>query len=187
MGLGLRAAGRGEENNRRGGREREGRREAGTRGPPPVRPGLARQGPQFGVLWALEVRGETSVPRPGRSPAPPPSRASWDATRGRVILGDSAPRALFPSVTRTSRHQPRSGWASRAPSSPPLLTLPVRPPASDPPSPPASSVRPQPRDVRVGGREKVSGLRSFPRSPHPLAPALRLSPRTTHQIEAALH
>lgn len=70
---------------------------------------------------------------------------------------------------------------------PPLLTLSVQSPASDPPSPPASSLPCHPRDV--GGREKVSGLASFPRSPLILrAPApLRSSPRTTHQIEATLH
>lgn len=190
VGLELRAAGRGEENNRRGGREREGRRERGTRGPPHAWTGSARWGPKPGAL---------RVPKVGESPSPltwqvisstthrPLAfRASRGARKGSSNPWRSA-GGLYPRARRTSRHQALVGGPAKHPLPAPINpfgTASVLGPALSPQPPGVSSV-----PGMLGGKEKVSGLGSFPRSPPILqAPAPpRSSPQTTHQIEAALH
>lgn len=97
VGLGLRAAGRGEENNRRGGGPPEGAgaRDAGSAPRQDRLPALRDLQP--GDVWVPEVRKTSSLlhphtPRPGRSPAPQttppplPFRASRELGRGPPFL-----------------------------------------------------------------------------------------------------
>lgn len=116
VGLGLRAAGRREENNRRGGRERE-ERERGTRGPTPPGPAPSAGGPTARGPLGPRDQERAQAPGPGGSPAhnspPLPLRAARAPARGRVTPGDPA-AGLFAAAGRASRHQRPNGWASRA-------------------------------------------------------------------------
>lgn len=149
-----------------------GGRDAGA-APSPL--GLGAPGPT--VRGSLGPRGQKISPRPltGQVTCPTPVQRALGCYERSGNPWRLSKGGLFPSVTRTSRHQPRSGWASLEPSSPPLLTLPVRPLASDPPSPLASSVRPHPRDAGGKGESfralQLPALSPFS-GPHPaLLPA----------------
>jgi hypothetical protein len=150
---------------REGARGTAGGRDAGAA---PGPPGFGAPGPT--VRDSLGPRGQRRIPRPlaGQVTCPTPvSRVlgcCYERSGNPWLLSLGG---LFPSVTRTSRDQPRSGWAIQAPSSPPLLTLPVRPLASDPPSPLASSVH---RIPRMPGWGEGESFRA------PQLPALSPSP-----------
>lgn len=112
VGLGLRAAGRREENNRREGGS--GRSGSEGRGANPAWTGSER--------WGTHRPGprdqeKAPAPGPGGSPAhnspPLPRQAARAPGRGRGTLGDLA-AGLFAAAGRTSRHQRPNGWASQA-------------------------------------------------------------------------
>lgn len=142
MGLRLRAAGRGEENNRRGGREREGRREGGTQGPPPAWTGSA--------LWGTQNPGLSEYRRSGEKPAghdPRPTRPHFHGPeapgRGRVTLATPL-RAFF-----------------RAPVAPPATRRGVGGPAKHPLPAPINPICP----VSGLGPALSPSLQSSPPSP----------------------
>lgn len=185
VGLGLRAAGKGEENNRRGGREREGRLERAPRGaapcldrlcapgdPGPGPSGSLRseksQGPQTWQVVSSAAHPHTPSARPG---APEP---------GRGTLG--APLLAFSLVLVAP---PAAGGRVGGPAAHPL-SAPINPCGPVSVLGPALSpgLRASPSIPGMSwGREKVSGLSPVLRAPAPP----RSSPRATHQIEASLH
>lgn len=142
--------------------------------------------------------GPSGAPRSGKSPSP----WTWRATSSQLTpspppsgpgswKGSGAPRRPSGRPFRCRRSHlppPAAEWVGQ-PSlgSPPLLTRSVPPAAADPPSPPASGRSLHPGDV--GGKGESFRARELPAlSPRPPSPSPpHGSPRTAHQIEAALH
>lgn len=167
------------------GRERE-ERERGTRGQPRLDrlralgdppPGAPRSG-KSPSPWTWRVTSSQLTPSP-----PPSGPGSWK--------GSGDPRRPSGRPFRCCRSHlppPAAEWVGQ-PSlrSPPLLTRSVPPSASDPPSPPACGRSLHPGDV--GGKGESFRARELPAlSPRPPSPSPpHSSPRTAHQIEAALH
>lgn len=117
VGLGLRAAGRGEENNRRGGREQEG---AGARDAGPTPPGPAPRAGGHTARGPLGPRdqGKAQAPGPGGSQALQPILTAplSDPGAGQGSGNPWRPGCQpSPLAGRTCRHQRPNGWASQAP------------------------------------------------------------------------
>lgn len=137
------------------------------------------------VRWGTQSPGSSGSPEVRDEPTPPalaghrlhnhlplPFRGAPGAERGRVTLGDGC--GHFPSCP-SHLLPPAAEWVGQPSTlSPPLLTLSVQSPASDPPSPPASRLRFHPRDVGGKGESfrapELPALSPNSPGPRPSAP-----------------